>query len=337
MSSTLGTLKAPRGGAGGRQLVVVAATCVRNRSEWPTWLAASALEGDLGGYAGRRPMTTDTSHDLRDAYLDLLARALLGLTVEPLTLHRPIDRGTGRVRSWVIQALRRRGGPVLARPVTYDLAANTDGSMSVWALPPWPVTMVGETRLQNVRRCIEDVVREGVPGDLIETGVWKGGTTIFMRGVLRAHGDRERMVYVADSFEGLPPPDPSSYPADEGLDLHLWPDLAVGLEAVKANFERFGLLDDRVQFVKGWFKDTLPGLREQTWSVLRLDGDLYESTMNALENLYPQLSPGGWVIVDDHEIPACAAAVRDYRGQHGIDDPIETIDWTGVCWRKRRA
>jgi hypothetical protein len=157
-----------------------------------------------------------------------------------------------------------------------------------------------------------------------------------MRGVLRAHGVTDRKVYVADSFAGLPPPDTEKYPADEGINLHLWSGLAVELEEVRANFARFGLLDEQVVFVEGWFRDTLPGLRGHPWSVLRLDGDLYESTMNALENLYPGLAPGGWVIVDDHAIPACAQAVDDYRQREGITEPMIRVDWTGVCWQKER-
>jgi predicted O-methyltransferase YrrM len=120
------------------------------------------------------------------------------------------------------------------------------------------------------------------------------------------------------------------------MELHLWPGLAVSLEDVKANFGRFGLLDEQVVFVPGWFRDTLPSLGDHTWSVIRLDGDLYESTTQSLENLYPGLSPGGWLIVDDYEIAACRRAVDDYRERHAISDPITTVDWTGICWQKSR-
>jgi hypothetical protein len=207
--------------------------------------------------------------------------------------------------------------------------------MSVWDLPPWPLTMIGPGRLNNVEACVRDAIESGVPGDVIEAGVWRGGTTILMRGVLRAYGVADRAVYVADSFEGLPPPDADRYPADDGLDLHLWPGLAVGVDEVRANFTRFDLLDDQVVFVKGWFRDSLPRLRDHRWAVIRLDGDRYESTTDALDNLYPGLSPGGWLIVDDYEIPACRRAVDDYRDRNAISEPIQEIDWTGICWQKR--
>ncbi len=83
----------------------------------------------------------------------------------------------------------------------------------------WPAradSMIGLRRMDNIQDCIETVIRDDVPGDLIETGVWRGGATIFMRGVLKAYEDTTRTVWVADSFEGLPPPDPARYPADAG-------------------------------------------------------------------------------------------------------------------------
>ncbi len=106
-------------------------------------------------------------------------------------------------------------------------------------------------------------------------------------------------------------------------------------ETVAEHFQRFGLLDDQVRFVKGWFRDTMPTLADHKWAIIRLDGDMYESTMNVLENLYPGLSPGGYVIVDDyHAIPACRQAIGDYRDAHGIEEEIHQIDWTGSYWRK---
>jgi O-methyltransferase len=203
----------------------------------------------------------------------------------------------------------------------------------------WPrhaMTMIGRRRLGNIEHCIQDVVAGGVPGDLIETGVWRGGGTIYMRAVLADLGERDRSVWVADSFAGLPPNDPGRYPPDGEVEpLHLHDELAVSLEEVRGNFARLGLLDERVVFLQGWFKDTLPTLADRSWAVIRLDGDLYESTIQALENLYPRLSPGGWLIVDDYgDIDACRQAVHDYRDAHGIAEPILEVDRSGVCWKR---
>jgi len=202
----------------------------------------------------------------------------------------------------------------------------------------WPArahTMIGLKRLANLRTCVETILDDGIPGDLIETGVWRGGATILMRAILKARGVTDRLVWVADSFAGLPPPDTARYPSDEGITLHQFPQLAVPLERVRENFRRYGLLDQQVRFLKGWFRDTLPAAPIERLAVLRLDGDLYESTIQALDGLYRKLSIGGFVIVDDYgNVPACRQAVHDFRAEQGITDAIQPIDWGGVFWRR---
>ena len=157
-----------------------------------------------------------------------------------------------------------------------------------------------------------------------------------MRAVLAAYGDEKRSVWLADSFAGLPPPNTAEYKADKLFMPDLYGGvLAVPETEVRANFERYGLLDDQVRFLPGWFKDTLPNAPIDRIAVLRLDGDLYESTIQALDALYPRLSPGGFCIVDDYlAVKACKQAVTDYRTKHGITAEIVDIDGTGVLWRK---
>jgi O-methyltransferase len=201
----------------------------------------------------------------------------------------------------------------------------------------WPIeaeTMVGLKRLDNLQQCVTSVIRDGVPGDLIETGVWRGGSSIFMRAVLKAYGDCSRKVWLADSFCGLPQPDPARYPVDRGDTLWTYQELAISLEEVKANFSRYGLLDEQVEFLPGWFRDTLPSASITRLAVLRLDGDLYESTMDALSALYHKVSPGGFIIVDDFGLPTCRAAIEDFRRARGITDQIHQIDWTGAFWQR---
>ena len=272
---------------------------------------------------------------MAEAYIELLKRAVLGETAGPVTVYQPVRTiPRGRLARRFLGRLLASEQTIMARPTNIDLSHNEDGKLSVFDLPPWPLTMIGSRRLENVESCMRSVLENGVPGDFIETGVWKGGTTIFMRGVLRALGITDRRVYVADSFEGVPAPDAAKYPADRESIFHLWPDLAVDLATVRENFARFGLLDDQVEFVKGWFRDTLPALRGNTWAVIRLDGDLYESTLDTLENLYGDLATGGWLIIDDYEIEACRQAVTDFRASMGVTEPINPIDENGVCWQK---
>lgn len=202
----------------------------------------------------------------------------------------------------------------------------------------WPSrahTMIGTKRLANLRALTESVIADNVPGDLIETGVWRGGACILMRAVLFAYNVSDRSVWVVDSFEGLPVPSELRYPADAGSDFHTYEQLAVSLDEVQENFRAYGLLDEQVTFLKGWFKNTLPNASIGQLALMRLDGDMYESTMDALTNLYPKLSPQGYAIIDDyHAVPACKAAVSDYCVQAGISPEIIEIDGVGVYWRK---
>ncbi|MBN1174128.1 MAG: glycosyltransferase [Micromonosporaceae bacterium] len=203
----------------------------------------------------------------------------------------------------------------------------------------WPSqahTMIGERRMANLRFAVETVLAGGVPGDLIETGVWRGGACIYMRAILRAYGVTDRRVFVADSFEGLPPPDPEKYPADAGDRHYTYTPLAVSLDEVRSNFAKYDLLDDQVVFLKGWFKDTLPAAPVDRLAVLRMDGDMYESTMDALGALYDKVVAGGFVIVDDYALPGCRKAVGDFRRDHGITEAIIPIDQMGAYWRIQR-
>ena len=273
--------------------------------------------------------TAATQKALRDSYVSLLMGCLtrelfLDEEAHDVDLEEwPGDtselRTTLKANGW---RLTRRGG---------DADRRDDGND--W--PPAAETMVGRRRLADVRHCVDSVLADAVPGDLMETGVWRGGVTILMRGMLQAWGDTARRVWVADSFQGLPAPDAEAFPHDVGHDMSGVPMLAVSADQVRANFERYGLLDDQVQFLEGWFRDTLPSAPIEELAVLRLDGDMYESTMDALVALYPKLSVGGYVIVDDYGAwEPCRLACTDFRERHGITDEIVSIDWTGVHWRR---
>ena len=202
----------------------------------------------------------------------------------------------------------------------------------------WPRlahTMIGRVRLSHLRHSVERVLDERIPGDFIEAGVWRGGACILIRGILAVRGVTDRIVHLADSFCGLPPPDAAGYPADAGSTFHQYSELAVPRADVEEAFRRYGLLDDQVRFHEGWFKDTLPGLADKRFALIRLDGDMYESTWTALTELYPRLSPGGFAVIDDyHCFEACRLAADRYRAVHSIVAPIEQIDWSGVFWRK---
>jgi O-methyltransferase len=265
-------------------------------------------------------------------YLDLLKKCLTfylwGESAEIVDSARALPFGINFIFNAFITYLKKHNLQLMKK-FEFDPEKRAKGQD--W--PPLADTMIGLKRLDNLQYCIETVLENNVPGDLIETGVWRGGGSIFMRGVLKAYGSTDRTVWVADSFEGLPPPDVEKYPQDAGDIHHELKYLAVPIETVKANFARYDLLDDNVKFLKGWFKDTLPGAPIDKLALIRLDGDMYESTMDGLVNLYPKLSSGGYIIVDDYCLKGCREAVHDYRGKNGITDEIIDIDGTGAFWR----
>ena len=197
----------------------------------------------------------------------------------------------------------------------------------------WPYsgkTMIGMVGLGNTERLVKRVIADKVEGDLVECGVWRGGTCIFMQGILTEHNETHRQVWVVDSFRGLPPP---IYPIDP--DLASVPCLAVPLPEVKHNFELYNLLGSNVHFLEGWFEDTLPTAPIEKIAYLRLDGDLYKSTMDTLENLYPKLSSGGFIDIDDYPLECCRTAVEEYRTRMGITEHLRYGPGVhGVYWRK---
>lgn len=269
-------------------------------------------------------------------YLDLLKRCLLNLIYEdpPIRnlVHEPISE------SWPVDGVYS----------TFDRGRRLDGK-------DWPSqahTMIGMRRLDNIQTLVEDVLRNQVPGDLIETGVWRGGATIFMRGVLKAYGVTDRTVWVADSFAGFPPPDQEGVsgrsfsspglaelragPPPENVQAildHLMRETSY--EEVLEHFARYDLLDGQVQFLRGWFRDTLPSAPIKNLALARLDGDLYDSTYDALQALYPQLSVGGYAIIDDYGTFAeCRHAVHDYLDVKNARIDIRHIDDEAVYWQK---
>jgi hypothetical protein len=255
------------------------------------------------------------SSSLSQRYLDLLKRTVTG------TIYRPEPDHDSRDIAAFVQQFKEH---------YFRLGAHA---------------MVPLVRLDNVADCVATVVRDDVPGDLIEAGVWRGGTAIFMRGVLAALGDEARTLWVADSFEGLPVPDTDEHPKEAravaGKTIaEDYDNFAASFDEVRANFEAYGFLDERTRFLKGWFADTLPTAPIDQLSVVRLDGDLYQSTMDALVALYPKVASGGFVIIDDYAEDLwtdCRQAVDEFRAEHGIVEPLVPVDSKCAYWRRARA
>lgn len=270
---------------------------------------------------------------LRTLYLDLLKASvrntLYGDSIPPPDA-RDLEEAVRH-----IERMRRRFGDLVdhakfdAPTVYYLLKVNSPNALS----------LADAAQLDNVQLCVEQVLRCGVPGDLIETGVFRGGQTILMRGILKAYGITDRRVFVADSFEGLPPPGPDAPIADQMAHdlLSAIGHFRVSEEEVRASFARYGLFDDQVCFLRGWFRDTLPSAPLTRLAVLRLDGDYYASTLEALRYLYPKLSIDGYAIIDDYGLPlGCRRAVDEYRNAHGIEEPLVWVNANTVYWQRTR-
>jgi hypothetical protein len=269
-------------------------------------------------------------------YLHLLKNVLLGLNRIDQPVYKPYNwgwenKGDTNPEIIALSALAEQYGLTLCRKSFEKLEYRYQGG-------DWPIdaeTMIGMKRLENIEYCFNQIIENEIPGDLIETGVWRGGATIFMKALLVANAISDRKLWVADSFEGLPKPN-EKYPEDK-FDIHFqYNELSVSLEEVQHNFEKYNLLDEQVIFLKGWFADTLVVAPIEKLALLRIDGDMYGSTIEVLENLYPKLSIGGFVIIDDWgAVPACKKAVMDFRSQNNITEEIQTIDWCGVYWKKQ--
>ena len=198
----------------------------------------------------------------------------------------------------------------------------------------WPErahTMVGLARLNNLHDCLDYVRENNIEGDFIETGVWRGGASIFAKVYCNMYG-LDKKIFVADSFIGLPPPE---HPEDAGDNHHTIDFLRVSLEDVQSNFELYRALDEKVIFLKGWFSDTLPNNPQiNKLSILRMDGDMYKSTMDVFDACYNKVSTGGQVIIDDWCLPMCRKAVNDFRRTNNYNEELITIDNSSVYWVK---
>lgn len=269
-------------------------------------------------------------------YVDLLKRTLIDLNSANSFEYLPINEIQRTKTSFFLEPLNR-----LLKFANFVICkqrlVNENNRINGADWPANAFTMIGLKRLNNIEFCINSILDDNIEGDLIETGVWRGGATIFMQAMLKLNGVENKKVWVADSFRGLPKPDIKNFSQDKGLNLYKIKLLNVSVEKVKQNFEKYNLLDENVIFLKGWFKDTLPNAPIEKLSLLRLDGDLYESTIQSLQYLYPKLSVGGYVIIDDYNsIVNCKQAVIDYRSNNQINEKIIEIDAEGVYWRKEK-
>lgn len=302
---------------------------------------ARAVDGFLDelialGVVEARP-ASEAPPPLRRRYLDLLKRALVNLVYAEDAL-RLDTVASGDLDTDQVARQRLLRDARYERPDAYAelVAAKREGGVDGFWGARLAHTMIGLDGLDNLERCAHRVFADGVPGDFLEAGVCHGGAAIFLRALQVAYGEGDRATWLADSFEGVPPP---THQVDREHELDLTeervPWMAAGVQAVRDNFETYDLLSDGVRFLPGLFADTLPDAPVERLAILRVDGDLYSSTRDTLEALYDRVSEGGYVIVDDYgALEPCQIAVDEFLAERGPDVELDQVDWTRVCWRK---
>jgi O-methyltransferase len=214
---------------------------------------------------------------------------------------------------------------------SYNALSHYSRAQNGWALErsQVPMSLLTQGQLDLIERAVADIAARCVSGDLIEAGIWRGGAVILMRALLDAYDLADRCVVAADSFVGIPQNSRFKHdPVDAWVDR--W---EASLDEVKTNIASVGLLDARLELLPGYFEDSLPSLAERRFALIRLDSDSYDSVLTSLECLYPLLSPGGIIVVDDWHLPGCRFAVDKYRADHGITDPMHSDSGNGY-WIK---
>lgn len=263
-------------------------------------------------------------------YLDLMKRMLTRYQFEPSPQYVRIREGsTKRSAARILDTVARRIGLALV-----EVLPNTDWKLRELG-QDWPQeaeTMIGLARLNQLEDAIHEILINDVEGDFVEAGIWRGGATIFMAACLSTHKITDRRIFAADSFQGLPRPS-EEFPIDSGDTHHEVEFLRVSKAQVLQNFSRYGVPIDQVVFVEGWFEDTLEHIPTMSIALLRLDGDMYSSTIQTLNALYDRMSPGGIVIVDDYSLIGAHTAVHDFLKSRDMRVEIREIDGSGAYWR----
>jgi hypothetical protein len=203
-----------------------------------------------------------------------------------------------------------------------------------------PFTMTGPERVYALIKAVEYIVKAGIPGDFVECGVWRGGSTMATALSLLEHKDTQRTLHLYDTYAGMNAPTEidvsvQGKPAEIEFnrtktsdDTSTW--CYSSLDTVTRNVLSTGYPADKVKFIEGKVEDTIPGHLPDRIALLRLDTDWYESTKHEMMHLFPRLAPHGVIIIDDYGFWAGARkAVDEYLAESGARILLNRIDGTG--------
>lgn len=203
-----------------------------------------------------------------------------------------------------------------------------------------PFTMTTVERMYSLFTAIKYTVENDISGDIVECGVWKGGSSMLCALTLKQLGATDRKLYLYDTYSGMPEPIDKDKEAFTGNDaMEKWKERQIdgnsdwchaSIEEVQENLISTGYPEDNIIFIKGKVEETIPNRIPEEIALLRLDTDFYESTKHELEHLYPKLSERGTLIIDDYGYWAGAKeAVDEYISDNGIKLLLHRIDETG--------
>ncbi|MEM1032439.1 MAG: TylF/MycF/NovP-related O-methyltransferase [Myxococcota bacterium] len=267
--------------------------------------------------------------DATARYLDLLNDSLTGILEGPAAVP---PRLSGRRRQVVDVANRAlaRWNLEIMRAERFDLQRRLTGSSQ----PLKALTQMSRLRLRQLEAMVRFLVAEGIEGDVLEAGAWRGGSVIFLRATLDVLGAKDRTVWAADSFAGYPPPGPDAGPEERELyaQARYW---TVTRTEIVQNLERYRCARG-VEVLEGWFDRSLPEANLGPLAMVRVDVDGYEGVRAALEVAWPKLASGGFVIVEDVEVAGAYRAATDVRRASGVTAPWRETPGSPrtVYWRK---
>jgi O-methyltransferase len=198
-----------------------------------------------------------------------------------------------------------------------------------------PHTMTTIERMYALWQAVRYIAARGVPGDFVECGVWRGGSSMLAALTFEAAGDRHREFHLYDTFEGMAEPSWE----DGALARRMWSrhqqanhnDWCYSpIDEVRENMLSTGLLEERLHLVKGKVEETIPDRAPERIALLRLDTDFYSSTRHELVHLFPLLQPGGVLVIDDYgDWGGARRAVDEYIAEHAIAVLLTRVDSTG--------
>lgn len=242
---------------------------------------------------------------------------------------RPIRRLLGRLGYEVVRP--DAAAPSSAYPIDFD-----DALIALCERVK-PFTLTSPERIAALRDAVRYVARAGVPGDVVECGVWRGGSMMVVALTLAELGVTDRDLYLFDTFTHMP------FPGEEDVDLFGVPAADVydaaseaeafrylPLEAVQAALASTGYPTERMHFVQGMVEETIPDAAPAEIALCRLDTDWYASTAHEMAHLFPRIAPGGVLLIDDYgHFMGAKQAVDEHFAAHGPEVLLQRIDFTG--------